>query len=1066
MKKITLLLSLLLMATGAGARVITTTPVADTPYKIKCIATDHTGNLADDGSTLQGRAAEGTFFVLESTGTEGQYYLKSEVTGKYINAAGNASGDAVTFDTEHTTYWTLDQTNANTGLNSWTIRPNGTADVSLNNNNTTEGANAACPWMKINGHNSNTQGCNLWTFDDGEVALYGQPKFGGTVWTWNTSTNKFDAEGQTSTGAPGRLDNKGPVYKFVNVGTVTTAANTATDTSDQGGIWVIGTASNVTSTIGRWAGSVLVESGSASVSYSTSLKGTEADADATVWANGTLAITGRTNFDMNDGGGQRWYIGENGVVNTSFTQVTKGNRTWDIQVVVADQPVVRTDVERVRTTLTKKVMTWGSDISGQINSIAAFYKDADGNLTQLGNTAVHYDATGITIEYEGLGYDEKVPSLPQGKYISVSSVKADFLTPATGADDNAHWYVMTQTRGGVSPVYDNGNNRMHRAAANFTPDGQLIAGNEKYLVRFFENGEGKYDIQFATGRFVNHNLTTGTYVQGGAFNLYKINDESTHIGWNKPDMADIVDNDGTGANLSYWGSGTVTRLDGNNDWSLSLVEFVDGVTVDYTIHSEVLGVDYTGSYVASWDGDNTALPTLAGAAGYTLTDVVFAESEGHHTLTAKITFPFPVSGAAVENATGIESALSNSKWYATADDKAKANSAATTTLNYTNQNQFKWYIYPTFADGAFSFKIKNANGKYIPVVPANYASNECTLTDEASAGSYYFIPCVGNGNGFSNTQDGPVFLSINSTGANQNIYGWSRPAGAGHQGSNLTFPDVTVTQEELMNRFAELKAATPFDILEGSTVAGPSEFAAPEEINTAIAAANEVDETSITAVEAFLATEGAAKISNYLDQLANYGELHTHHIVVDKVYSTIMLPCPSVRPDGLVIYSISAAAGNQLTQTSERAFVQNTPYVMESTVGSKFTIIGWLKEHPESTYTNGLLTGVYAEGGVSVPAGSYVLGEDSERQAFVKVLGTTRSVESATCGQYECYLTPAEGTEAQDAYFFANPGTTVIDEISAEEGRGADVIFDLQGRRVSKAAKGVYIINGKKVLVK
>ncbi len=43
--------------------------------------------------------------------------------------------------------------------------------------------------------------------------------------------------------------------------------------------------------------------------------------------------------------------------------------------------------------------------------------------------------------------------------------------------------------------------------------------------------------------------------------------------------------------------------------------------------------------------------------------------------------------------------------------------------------------------------------------------------------------------------------------------------------------------------------------------------------------------------------------------------------------------------------------------------------------------------------------------------------------------------------------------------------TTGIREVNAAE-KGAEVIYDLQGRRVSKAGKGVYIINGVKTLVK
>ena len=41
---------------------------------------------------------------------------------------------------------------------------------------------------------------------------------------------------------------------------------------------------------------------------------------------------------------------------------------------------------------------------------------------------------------------------------------------------------------------------------------------------------------------------------------------------------------------------------------------------------------------------------------------------------------------------------------------------------------------------------------------------------------------------------------------------------------------------------------------------------------------------------------------------------------------------------------------------------------------------------------------------------------------------------------------------------------TAIESLTAENANNE--IFDLQGRRVAKAAKGVYIVNGKKVVLK
>jgi len=56
--------------------------------------------------------------------------------------------------------------------------------------------------------------------------------------------------------------------------------------------------------------------------------------------------------------------------------------------------------------------------------------------------------------------------------------------------------------------------------------------------------------------------------------------------------------------------------------------------------------------------------------------------------------------------------------------------------------------------------------------------------------------------------------------------------------------------------------------------------------------------------------------------------------------------------------------------------------------------------------------------------------------------------------------------EASESYTISNPTPLAIEEISLDSKAGADVIYDLQGRRVSKATRGVYIVNGKKIYVK
>ena len=679
------------------------------------------------------------------------------------------------------------------------------------------------------------------------------------------------------------------------------------------------------------------------------------------------------------------------------------------------------------------------------------------------------------ITYEGLGYDEMVPLIPTQKFIKQSADKANFFTAATSADDNAHWYIMTQTRGGESPIYDNGTNQIHRAAAGTSINGQRIAGNEKYLVRFIATStEGVYNIQFATGNFIKSDLTTSKqYADRASFKLYNINDENTHIGWNlyNKDNANgcssIVDNNGAGNNLAFWGSGQITTTGSNNDWSIYPVELVEGVTINYTIHSTVLNEDYTGTYVTGWADANTRQPELEGVAGYSLTDVNFSSTDGYK-LTANITFPFSVSNATESNATGIESALGNSKWFVNNDGNIKANNAANTSLTYSNQDDFKWYIYPTFSEGAFTFKIKHSTGKYIPAITTaqGASTTNAVVADEASAGAYQFLPCTGAGKGFS--VNGTVFLTVNTSGTDQNIWGWTK--GGSHTGSNLSFPNVTINATEVINQFKALVGAEKFNILEGSIVMGPSEFAAPAEINTAIAAAEvispndfeNISDSEIEALYSFNNSENGQKIQNYLNQKATYGALYNHQFEVAYQYNTIILPCPSTCPDGITLYTCNGVEdnGTTLTLTPAGDFAANTPYIMESTVGNKYTIIGWDK-NSRANHEGGWLTGVLTEGGAVIPAGSYVLAyeKSTDKQGFFKTDGTV------TCPQFKCYLS-VPTPETANALYFDNSGvSTGIEDIFNGKSDKV-VIYNIAGQRINKLQKGVNIVNGQKVLVK
>ncbi len=384
--------------------------------------------------------------------------------------------------------------------------------------------------------------------------------------------------------------------------------------------------------------------------------------------------------------------------------------------------------------------------------------------------------------------DTYVPALP-AHYMIATGDAANTMIPATSADDNDHWYVITQSRNGESAIYNKATytSKVYRASTSVNAaslNNKPIAGNEKYLVRFIEKETGLYYIQFADGNYISSGLKTAqTVYNAGTYAFYNTVAEGTTFGWNKDtNEGERVDNNGAGNDLSFWGSGLNTATSGNNVWTIYPVEFISTVPVAMTL-TDVYGTVYNGTYWTEWNGSETALPSVA--YGVTYSNAVFSD-EGGYSLTADIQFPFPISNETVKNATTIQSSLGESKWYANEDGKLKANNKSHTNPTAANQNNWNWYIYPEFNDGMFTFKLYNIGAqKYIPTVTATGVNTETELSTEA--GSYQFKEVRANEGGFYQASTGK-FLTINTSGENQNIWLWT--ATSGHMGSTMSFPEA------------------------------------------------------------------------------------------------------------------------------------------------------------------------------------------------------------------------------------------------------------------------------------
>lgn len=218
------------------------------------------------------------------------------------------------------------------------------------------------------------------------------------------------------------------------------------------------------------------------------------------------------------------------------------------------------------------------------------------SFVQTGENSSGLKITSISVTVEK---EDWAPSFEDGSYLTVGD-KVSSFTAATAADDNDHWYVLTQVRGGETPMYNTSAaaSNIMRAGGPFTLsslNGELTSTNSAYLIRFKSVGEGTYNIQFANGYWIDGNLNAvNLNSSAGTYAFYNCNGGSgSYFAWNlNSKSGSIVDNNGAGYNLAFWGSGEVNASSGNNVWYMyeATVE-VPASTIDVTYAQYVNGVE-------------------------------------------------------------------------------------------------------------------------------------------------------------------------------------------------------------------------------------------------------------------------------------------------------------------------------------------------------------------------------------------------------------------------------------------------------------------------------------------
>ena len=190
----------------------------------------------------------------------------------------------------------------------------------------------------------------------------------------------------------------------------------------------------------------------------------------------------------------------------------------------------------------------------------------------------------------------------------------------------------------------------------------------------------------------------------------------------------------------------------------------------------------------------------------------------------------------------------------------------------------------------------------------------------------------------------------------------------------------------------------------------------------------------------------------------------THSLTVSGAgWATLVLGYTTTIPANVKAYAVSSIAEGKavLTEVAE-VLPAHTPVLIEAAEG-EYT---FNYTATEATVASNLLAGSVFNTYLAPVEGTtnYVLSNNNGVVALYKKT-TTNDAGKIVFAAKKAYLTVETATEGAPAMFAFSRGgdddSTGIDQLI---NNGEVVIYDLAGRRVEKMEKGIYIVNGKKVI--
>ena len=211
----------------------------------------------------------------------------------------------------------------------------------------------------------------------------------------------------------------------------------------------------------------------------------------------------------------------------------------------------------------------------------------------------------------------------------------------------------------------------------------------------------------------------------------------------------------------------------------------------------------------------------------------------------------------------------------------------------------------------------------------------------------------------------------------------------------------------------------------------------------------------------------------YVNAGGTFGSNAGYDWVVEKVeslpiaisaagYATFYCPVAVTLPKGLEAYYVGETTNNLAKMTLiEGVIPANTGVILKGSEGTYDLTIDGEAVALENNKLSGTVAAAY------ITEDAYVLSKVNEVVGFNKAAKNQQSNSSWLNNAFKAYL-PANAVTTADARFlvfsFGDDNETAIENVESTESTADAVVYDLAGRRVQNAQKGVFIVNGKVVI--